>query len=103
MTPDLGSNRTPPATPAEATRTPLPWRPATILHLALKDDIDFAVRAVNSHESLLAALKASLPYLPSCPEKGKKGESCGPRFPYKPECPYMVARAAIATAKGETK
>ena len=58
-----------------------------------------SLRAQN--RDLLAALEASLPYLPSCPEKGKKGENCGPRFPYKPECPYMVARAAIAAVERE--
>ena len=41
-------------------RTPLPWKPSTIIHLALKEDVEFAVRACNSHDDLLAALEASL-------------------------------------------
>ena len=54
------------------------------------------------NRDLLAALEAALPYLPSCKEGSKKGEDCGPRFPYKQRCPYMKARAVIAAAK-ETK
>jgi hypothetical protein len=38
-------------------RTPLPWTPATIIHLAFAGDVDFAVRAVNNHAKLLKALK----------------------------------------------
>ncbi|KKL85699.1 hypothetical protein LCGC14_1859560, partial [marine sediment metagenome] len=33
--------------------TALPWTPATILHIALAKDVDFAVRAVNNFYPLL--------------------------------------------------
>jgi hypothetical protein len=38
----------------------LPWTPATIIHLAFADDVEFAVRAVNNHAKLLAMLKRVL-------------------------------------------
>ena len=37
-------------------RTPIPWTPRTILHLAVVEDIDFAVLAANQHAKLLKAL-----------------------------------------------
>lgn len=46
---------------------------------------------------LLAALEAALPFLPNCPEG--KGDNCGPRRPYTPECEYMKARAVINAAR----
>ena len=78
-------------------RTPLPWTPSTILHLALAEDIDFAVCAVNSHAELLEALEnlyrdkldSWAPHLDTeCDEEA---------------CRYMrEARAVIAKAKEES-
>ncbi len=45
-------------------RTPLPWTPSTILHLALAEDIDFAAHAANLHGDLLAMLKKLLSVMP---------------------------------------
>ena len=42
---------------AKPPRTPLPWTRGTILWLTLADDIDFAIRAANSHDDLLMALR----------------------------------------------
>ena len=78
-------------------RTPLPWMPSTLLHIALKEDMDFAVRAVNHHEALLAALERADDNLDTLAENLKAGLVEGAlslieRF-------RADARAAIAAAE----
>ena len=46
-------------------RTPLPWKPSTVIHLALKEDVEFAVRACNSYGDLLGALEGILLHNPA--------------------------------------
>ena len=37
-------------------RTPIPWTPRIILHLAVVEDVDFAVLAANQHAKLVKRL-----------------------------------------------
>ena len=46
---------------------------------------------------LIAALKATLAYLPSCGDG--ENPDCGPPPRYTPRCPYIKATAAIAKAE----
>jgi len=50
---------------------------------------------------LLKVLEAALPYLPNCDPNDKSvgARDCGPRFPYKPHCLYVEARAALDATK----
>ena len=41
----------------ETTHTPGEWTPARILNLAEASEVEFAVRACNAHDDLVAALK----------------------------------------------
>jgi len=77
------------------THTPIPWTTRMLLHVALKDDVEFALRAVNNHESLLAALDRAEEALEPSVE-GETEESCHPQI----WNAYHGARAALASAKG---
>lgn len=46
----------------ETTHTPGKWTPASILNLAEASEVEFAVRACNAHDDLVAALALVLDY-----------------------------------------
>lgn len=79
--------------------TPGPWTPATILHLARAEDVDFAVRACNNYYKLLKALGEVSKAL---------AHISWANFPDDPSTnlckkAYLAANLAIAEAEKETR
>ncbi len=56
--------------------TPIPWTPATILHLAFEEDVLFAVQATNIHARFLKALKGVMKSLPNHELPSYRGHYC---------------------------
>lgn len=75
-------------------RTPLPWTPRIIVHLAIAEDVDYALAACNSHDALIAALEWALPWLEKMPLP-RYDHGARQRFGNKLE----IARQTLAQAK----